>query len=234
MGFLTRAFVCILFSALFTTSFAADKCSEVLATLENIGPTKFADMVRVEIATWNIDQAASTTTILNRIIMNSRSTYVLYDDLSKKPIGSAVVLPIETFDEQSVQPWNSYAELAESPLHFHNLRKPRVWYVVSLTATPDAPRGTGTALFQKLKTFAKANHIETIYGGVRIDGFRRHHLEHGTTIEEYLGLLKSHKVSERAYGAAVRSGAVPKAILRDFYLDPPSMNYAILMAHQIH
>ncbi|MDB5037708.1 MAG: hypothetical protein JWQ35_1236 [Bacteriovoracaceae bacterium] len=213
--------------------FATEKCPLVLATLVNIGSEQIGDMIKVETEAWNDDQAASASTILARIHTNKSSSYILYDDASKKPIGSVVVVPMDTFDEQSNRPWNFYAELVTSTEHFHNLKQPKAWYVISLTATPSAPRGTGTILFQKLKIFARANNIESIYAGVRIANFRQHHLLHGTTIEKYLELLKQYDVSERAYGAAVRSGGVPKAILRNFYSDPSSMDFAILMAHQV-
>jgi hypothetical protein len=190
-----------------------------------------AELVRVEEKAWAPEHRAARATIGRRLEISDQS-YLVYSANRSEAVGSIVAVPLTDFDFEKPAAWDHYAELSQSEAHNRTLVHPKYLYVVSIGAVVDAPRGTGSALFRNLVDVARSYGMEGVLSGIRVPGFAAFTKKSGVGIEQYLKLLQARQVVEESYGAAIQSGGVPLRCLENYFDDPASANYGILMIHR--
>jgi hypothetical protein len=197
--------------------------------IRNADRSEASQLIEVEASAWPVDQRATSATIMERLEANPETFFVIQDEMGKI-IGFFSCVPLHAFDEKSSREWNHYAQLCKVKV-IGKVAKTRVIYGVSLSVAEYAPRGTATLLLSGISELCRKRGIVKLAYGARIPGF---HIaqKSGITIDEYFKNLCKGNVRESVVGAALGSGGRLVCPLRDYYEDPESLDYGILVVHE--
>ena len=89
-------------------------------------------------------------------------------------------------------------------------------------------------MFEALKVELKKQGYVGILSGVRIPNFIYYRpTSSGDRIGEYISALNAGAIREPAFGAAKSSGAKLLGPIENYYDDPQSENWGLLMFHQL-
>jgi hypothetical protein len=191
-----------------------------------------AELHRVELEAWGAEMGASADVLVRRLKGNSSVTLVAFDALSGQALGFNTYVLLEAFDPNDVRPWRYYAGLAEDAGYCQALGTPRFLYGLTLGVSPAAPPGTASLLKEAALLYAARHEYICVVSCVRIPRFRRY-AERGMTIDEYYDGVVRGQYREAAYWAARSSGAEPHGYIANYYDDPDSLNYAILLTNYV-
>jgi len=189
-------------------------------------------IAQIELNSWSEEQAAPKELILKRIQTNPESTLLGFSLREQRPVGVITLLPIDDFNLDAMHRWDYYSERSIDPAYFASLTNPNCYYGITITAEDRAPRGTATAMVKMVSRLSHAKGKSLAYG-IRVPSYA-HYAAKGVPIEEYYDGLVHGRYHEDIYKVAKNAGGEPAGILKDFYEDPESRNYAIAIIHPNH
>jgi len=185
---------------------------------------------RLEAHSWNISQRASEDTLKTRFQLYQKYFFIAENKITHEPYGFLFILPVASFNENDRLVWANYAELATKPLRS---QKCDHCYGISMSIVSEAPGGIGTALMKGVAHWCKTHGVKKFAWGGRMSNFRAAH-EKGITMEEYFrGVLKGANREELA-GVAVNSGARIVRAIENYYDDPDSLDYGLLVVYDLN
>jgi|GEM_PF-2808530 len=196
----------------------------------NAAKEDLPQMEQIERTAWDSSMEASSDIIAKRFAVNPESSIIAYSKDKKRAEGFATFVPIPKLLHDQFMPWEYYASLAVDPAHLKSSSSYQSLYVISLSVRPDAPRGTGSYLMQAIAQHAQSHNFTTMYYGIRIPNYHKH--SNSVSIEDYFDGLNVGKYHEWMHKLARNSNGKAIGIAPNYFEDPDSCNYGIIIEHE--
>ncbi|MFH0854799.1 MAG: hypothetical protein V1891_04915 [bacterium] len=197
----------------------------------NIRKAKMDDLqavVRLDHEVWPEEVWASEDMYRTRFATYLDGTFVAISD--KKVVGIVVT---QRMDYNIVAPIPTWAEATDNGFmkNSHNPNGGDL-YGIALTVHQKAPRNTGALLLEAVRIFIIANNFRQIFIGSRVPLYYKH--EDQFSIEEYVHAKNNHGRYLDPELELYISRADLKFIkaLPDYFEDPSSLNYGVLLVWQ--
>jgi len=203
---------------------ASEKLAVVEANLEDLSL-----LDSIERRCWDASQAASRETIEKRLKNSSTWTLFGIDMKSKQVVASICALKCSQREFPSDSDWASYATQASGDKAETGAID--LLSIVSLSSLPDSPKGAGGALMNAMVFGARDKNLSLVRYGIRVPHFSEYASKMG--IEEYLLCLKEGRLREPMYAIAMKTGGSCVAAVENYFDDPASMNYGIIIEHKL-
>lgn len=185
-------------------------------------------LARVEEMSWSPEQRASEGTIRARFTSGACLSIAAHSRRRAEIVGYVTALLDSDSSHGGPFPWIHYAQLAQSPA----FAKPENLYIVTISVLPDAPRGTGTQLVRAMAEIGSQKGLATLRYAIRLPRFAAR-AQQGVTAEEYEQGLYSGKFHEDLYKLARNAGGSSVGLVKDYYDDPDSLDYGLLIEHNL-
>jgi hypothetical protein len=178
---------------------------------------------QIEKKAWNKYHAATKNELEKRIKGTNSNFYIAYNSELLAPAGfiHAVKLPE---DHQGLS-WSEIKDFA-----YKKVTNPAYLYLVSISVPASEYRGTAQAFLSGLSDHAKKEGLSLSYG-MRIPYYSRFAIQ-GLQVEEYVEGVLNGTYIEPGLFAALKAGGKIKQIIPEYYDDPESMNYGVLIRHE--
>jgi hypothetical protein len=199
--------------------------------LLSIRPVSLGDMAalaKVEELSWSPAQRASLATIEARFTSGACLTIAAHSQKRGEIVGYVTALLDSDSNNSGPFPWTHYAQLAQSPA----FSEPQNLYIVTISVLPDAPRGTGTQLVKAMAAQGAQMGLATLRYAIRLPSYAAHALQ-GMTAQEYEQGLHTGKFHEDLYKLAKNAGGSSLGLVKDYYDDPDSLDYGLLIEHNL-
>ncbi len=187
------------------------------------------ELISVENAAWQADQAASLETIEKRLRSRTDSTIIAVELRTGRVLGFLVSVVTKQFSFGNVKPWSTYAAEASikqsGNVHYG---VGDTLFLVSASVVPTAPKGVGSLLMTATIEQAKRLGIETVAYGARITTMKER-LTRGATQDEVFQDLLRQQIIEPSVQIGVKSGFRPARLIPNYFIDTSSMNFGVLM-----
>lgn len=199
-----------------------------LLSIRPVSDGDIAALTRVEALSWSVAQRASEGTIRARLSSGACLTIAAHSRRRDEIVGYVTALLDSDSGNSGPYPWVHYAQLAQSPA----FATPQNLYIVTISVLPDAPRGTGTQLVKAIAEAGAQRRLATLRYAIRLPRFAAH-AQQGVTAEEYEQGLYSGKFHEDLYKLAKNAGGSSVGLVKDYYDDPDSLDYGLLIEHAL-
>ncbi len=201
---------------------------DTLLTFQSM-PGDLESFLRVEQASWDQSQRASAETMAKRLELHPQTHFLAYSLKQRKPVGFISAVAIERRENGGGECWQHYADLAAQPGKAKEVLQ--TLYIVSISVVPEAPRGTGTTLVKVAGSYCETEGLSALCYGIRVPGYSAHANE-GLSFDAYYQGLLSNRYHEPLMKLARNSKGVPLRPLENYFSDPPSCDYGILIQHR--
>jgi hypothetical protein len=199
-----------------------------LLSIRPVTQGELAALARVEESSWSPVQRASEATIAARLSSGACLTLAAHSRLRGEIVGFVTALLDSESSNSGPFPWVHYAQLAQSP----TFAKPENLHIVTISVLPDAPRGTGTQLVKAMAKLGAQRGLATLRYAIRLPRFAAY-AQQGVTAQEYEQGLQSGKFHEDLYKLAKNAGGSSLGLVKDYYEDPDSLDYGLLIEHDL-
>lgn len=199
-----------------------------LLSIRPVSDDDIAALARVETLSWSTEQRASEGTIRARFLSGACLSIAAHSRRRGEIVGYVTALLGSDSSNGGPFPWLHYAQLALSPA----FGKPEHLYIVTISVLPDAPRGTGTQLVKAMAEIGTQRGLATLRYAIRLPRFAAY-AQQGVTAEEYEQGLYSGKYHEDLYKLARNAGGSSVGLVKDYYDDPDSLDYGLLIEHEL-
>lgn len=186
-------------------------------------------LARVEELSWSPEQRASLATIEARYTSGACLTIAAFSRARGEIVGYVTALLDTDLNNGGPFPWIHYAQLAQSPA----FGKAQNLYIVTISVLPDAPRGTGTQLVKAMAAQGSELGLSTLRYAIRLPRYAAYSKQ-GVSAEEYEQGLYSGKFHEDLYKLAKNAGGSSVGLVKDYYDDPDSLDYGLLIEHVLN
>jgi len=203
----------------------------IIFNAKNISPKLFEEITWVEKNTWPNDLYASSKTIEKRLEINSSNTLLAYSMKHSRVVSFISMIDVAAIDMMEEKPWEYFNKISTSNYQTNKSQLCNNKYIISISSSPIAERGTGTKLLEyaiKLCAIEQKKHL--IYA-IRVSNY--HKISHAITIYKYYDGLMKGDFHDDLFKMAINAGGIPRGIIKDYYLDPYSLNYGIRIIHNV-
>jgi hypothetical protein len=186
-------------------------------------------LFKLEASAWSPEQKASDATIKARFDTHPAGFLIAENIKTGESYGFVFLVPISKFDQNEKLVWQNYADLSVVPQLDHSCP---YRYGVSLAVATGAPKGIGTIILKAAANWCAFLGVKKFAWGARIPKFKEA-FNKGTNIQDYFKGMQDGSVREEVIGVALGSGGKIVRPLPDYYDDPDSMNFGILVIHDL-
>lgn len=211
---------------------------EVLASLDSgkyrivVVPARVQDideLVRTENSAWCPDQAATPETILKRIQIRNDTIIAAKDLATGKIYGFLTSAITKRFSMASVKSWAHYAQgLLDYDGHREHLGQDDALFLVSASVDPKSPKGIGSLLLRGAVEIARRNSIENVCYGGRLTAMQKRVKDGAQPQEVFVSLIQG-EIVEPSIQMGLKEGFEPVSLIENYFEDPESLNFGILM-----
>lgn len=193
------------------------------------GKQDFKNLCQIEKEAWPESLRAPDREIKRRLSSKSSRFLIAFDFKSQKPVGFIFWVPCT---EEELQGRKSWAYFTSPIVLKRTDAKFQYRYIVSISVSPAAPIDTGKILLKACEQLARQDRVREFRYGLRIDQFAKQNKK-GVSVENYVESLKRRVLKENGFSMATNAGARLIRIMKDYYSDPASLDYGLLMSHQV-
>lgn len=207
---------------------AGREIAVVRATLDD-----WTDLVEVEKSAWGPEHAASESTIRKRLASVNGVTLLAKDVFSGYLFGFFTFV-LSKPASGLMNPWTQYASelLSEQP-SLSEMNAKNCLHGVSASVRPDAPAGVGASLVRASFELGCELGISSVSYGARITCMREV-VQNGGSPEILFHHILSGRSKEPSIQMGVTAGFRPIALVPEYFSDPESMNYGVLMVKEVN
>ena len=129
----------------------------------------------------------------------------------------------------TIKSWSNYAsELVRGIDNRNHFSYIDTLFIVSVTVDPSSPKGIGSLLLTGTIKMAKNYSIGNVAYGARITNMKKL-LKNGSSPTDVFKSLTKGEFIEPSVQMGLKTGFKPDQLITDYYDDPESLNFGILM-----